>query len=114
MIVDRRNLDPMVAQRLQDRVYFLRDQHKIAGDRRLATAGRLKIDRISRTHRRRNIHIAVFDRFRARDAELINTAAVRALGTERGYLELGRVTGDPRYAGYSEAALAPWSHLPDP
>jgi len=27
------------------------------------------------------------------------------------YLELGRVSGDPRYAGYAEAALAPWWHL---
>jgi len=39
---------------------------------------------------------------------------VLATRAARGYLELGRVTGDPRYAGYSEAALAPWSHLPDP
>jgi hypothetical protein len=31
-----------------------------------------------------------------------------------GYLELGRVTGDPRYAGYSEAALTPWWHLDSP
>jgi tetratricopeptide (TPR) repeat protein len=27
------------------------------------------------------------------------------------YLELGRVSGDPRYAGYAEAALAPWWQL---
>src|SRR5947208_14158840 len=27
------------------------------------------------------------------------------------YLELGRVTGDPRYAGYAKAALARWWHL---
>jgi Tfp pilus assembly protein PilF len=26
----------------------------------------------------------------------------------QGYLELGRVTGDPRYAGYAQAALSPW------
>jgi tetratricopeptide (TPR) repeat protein len=32
----------------------------------------------------------------------------------RGYLELGRVSGDPRYGGYSEAALAPWLHLDSP
>jgi tetratricopeptide (TPR) repeat protein len=25
-----------------------------------------------------------------------------------GYAELGRITGDPRYAGYAQAALAPW------
>jgi hypothetical protein len=32
----------------------------------------------------------------------------------QGYLELGRVSGDPRYAGYAEAALAPWWHLDQP
>ena len=32
----------------------------------------------------------------------------------RGYLELGRVTGDPRYAGYAQAALAPWWDLNQP
>jgi tetratricopeptide (TPR) repeat protein len=26
----------------------------------------------------------------------------------QGYLELGRVTGDPRYGGYAQAALTPW------
>jgi tetratricopeptide (TPR) repeat protein len=34
-----------------------------------------------------------------------------ALRVARGYLELGRVTGDPRYSGYAEGALAPWWHL---
>jgi Tfp pilus assembly protein PilF len=29
----------------------------------------------------------------------------------QGYSELGRVTGDPRYAGYAQAALAPWWSL---
>jgi len=31
-----------------------------------------------------------------------------ALRLARRYLELGRVTGDPRYAGYAQAALARW------
>src|SRR5512133_2314344 len=39
---------------------------------------------------------------------------VLAIRVAQGYLELGRVTGDPRYAGYSEAALPPWWHLDDP
>jgi uncharacterized protein (TIGR02996 family) len=30
------------------------------------------------------------------------------------YIELGRVTGDPRYAGYAQAALGPWWHLAEP
>ena len=34
-----------------------------------------------------------------------------ALRLAQGYLELGRVTGDPRYAGYAQAALAPWWRL---
>jgi hypothetical protein len=39
---------------------------------------------------------------------------VLATRVATGYLELGRVTGDPRYAGYSEAALTPWWHLDNP
>jgi Tfp pilus assembly protein PilF len=31
-----------------------------------------------------------------------------ALLVAQGYLEVGRITGDPRYAGYAQAALAPW------
>ena len=34
-----------------------------------------------------------------------------ALRVARGYLELGRITGDPRYSGYAEGALAPWWQL---
>jgi Tfp pilus assembly protein PilF len=30
------------------------------------------------------------------------------------YLELGRVTGDPRYAGYAQSALTPWWDLKQP
>ncbi len=37
-----------------------------------------------------------------------------AVRLARGYLELGRVTGDPRYAGYAQAALSPWWDLKQP
>ena len=37
-----------------------------------------------------------------------------ALQLARRYLELGRVTGDPRYAGYAQAAMAPWWNLKHP
>lgn len=37
-----------------------------------------------------------------------------ALRLAQGYLELGRTTSDPRYAGYAQAALAPWWDLTYP
>src|SRR5262245_2036041 len=30
------------------------------------------------------------------------------------YIELGRVNGDPRYAGYAQSALMPWWNLQQP
>jgi thioredoxin-like negative regulator of GroEL len=37
-----------------------------------------------------------------------------AVAVARRYIELGRVTGDPRYAGYAQAALSPWWSLVEP
>ena len=37
-----------------------------------------------------------------------------ALRVARGYLELGRASGDPRYGGYAEAALVRWWQLERP
>ncbi len=37
-----------------------------------------------------------------------------AVTLARAYVESGRTTGDPRYAGYAEAVLAPWWVMPDP
>src|SRR5262249_32323715 len=37
-----------------------------------------------------------------------------AVELARRYLELGRVSGDPRYAGYAQAALSPWWSLRAP
>lgn len=37
-----------------------------------------------------------------------------ALRVARAYVDIGRTTGDPRYAGYAEAALAPWWTAKDP
>ena len=34
-----------------------------------------------------------------------------AIRVAQGYLEVGRVTCDPHYTGYAQAALAPWWHL---
>jgi len=37
-----------------------------------------------------------------------------AILVAQGYAELGRTTGDPRYAGYAQAALTPWWGLERP
>jgi len=37
-----------------------------------------------------------------------------AVRVARGYVAIGRSTGDPRYAGYAQAALEPWWRQPDP
>lgn len=37
-----------------------------------------------------------------------------AVQVARRYAELGRISGDPRYAGYAQAAIAPWWDLPAP
>lgn len=37
-----------------------------------------------------------------------------AVELARRYVELGRITGDPRYAGYAQAALSPWWNLSSP
>lgn len=37
-----------------------------------------------------------------------------AIRLARTYVDIGRTTGDPRYAGYAEAALAPWWSISDP
>jgi Tfp pilus assembly protein PilF len=49
-------------------------------------------------------------KLRALNDQLTRTPNDLPLATlvAQGYAELGRVTGDPRYAGYAQAALAPW------
>ncbi len=49
-------------------------------------------------------------------AQLAQQPANLATAVElaRRYIELGRATGDPRYAGYAQAALTPWWSLRDP
>jgi hypothetical protein len=53
-----------------------------------------------------------------RDLRLLHSQLTRepdnlplAVRLAQSYLELGRITSDPRYAGYAEATLAPWWHL---
>ena len=45
--VQRRHLDAVLAQRLDHRVDLIRRQHEVAGDRRLAAAGRLEVDAVA-------------------------------------------------------------------
>jgi Tfp pilus assembly protein PilF len=44
---------------------------------------------------------------RVRQMQQPNSIPV-AVQTARRYIELGRITGDPRYSGYAQAALTPW------
>src|SRR5271165_161376 len=83
VVVDRRDFDPVLAERFQHRVHFAGDQYEVAGDRRFAAAGRLKVDRIGRAHWWRDVHPIVLDRFRAGNAELVDAAIIGALGIER-------------------------------
>jgi tetratricopeptide (TPR) repeat protein len=55
----------------------------------------------------------VLRRLRALNGQLTRAPNDLPLAVEvaQGYSELGRVTGDPRYAGYAQAALAPWWSL---
>src|SRR3546814_15964039 len=46
-------------------------EHKVAGNRRLATAGRMKVDCDGRSHRHRQLHAAVARCLGTRDAERI-------------------------------------------
>ena len=52
----------------------------------------------------------VLRRLRELNSQLTRSPANLPLAilVAQGYLELGRVTGDPRYGGYAQAALAPW------
>ena len=49
VIVDGGHLDAVVAQGFDERIDLARQRHEIAGDRRLAVACRLKIDRDRRS-----------------------------------------------------------------
>jgi len=52
----------------------------------------------------------VLRRLRGLNSQLIRSPdnLPLAILIAQGYLELGRVTGDPRYGGYAQAALAAW------
>src|SRR5260370_34771581 len=77
--MDRGDLDVTRPQGADQRVDLVGRHHELAGDRRLALAGRLEIDGIRRSHRCRNIHSALGDRVAARHAELIDPAGGFAL-----------------------------------
>ena len=58
---------------------------------------------------------------RARDLRTLRQALAEApenltlaVQLARDYVEIGRETGDPRYAGYAQSVLTPWWNLPDP
>src|SRR6516164_6200715 len=97
----------MIAQRFQYRIDLLGYQHEITGDCSLPAASGLKIDRVGRAHWRRDIHIAVLDRFGARDTKLIDTAVIGALGAEC-LIQGGGVEIDWRWWGRCSWSSRKW------
>ena len=59
--VDRRDIDAIGAQRPDHRIDFVARQYEVAGDRRLAAAGRLEVDGLRHPHRadRSDLHSAL-------------------------------------------------------
>src|ERR1700716_1352610 len=72
--VQCRHLDPAVAQRLEDGVDLLCDEHEVPCDRCLAAPGRLEVDDDARTHADRNRHSILHDGIGPGDVELIDAA----------------------------------------
>src|SRR6266849_5944249 len=98
--VDRGYVDAIRPQRFDHGIYFVPGKHKIAGNGRLAAAGRLETDRVSHAQRsyRGNLHSAFHDRIAARHAKLID-AAVRLTFDADDLIKLRRVEIDRRWSG---------------
>src|SRR5437879_2530179 len=99
VVVDGGHLDPVLPERLQYRGHLLGDQNEVAGNRRLAAAGRLKVDGLPGAHRRWHRHPAILDRFGTGNAELVNAAIVLALSA-KGLIDRGSVDIDPLLRGW--------------
>ena len=71
-----RHLYSAFAQRLDDGIYLICREHKIAGDSRLAATGRLEVDRGGDTHRtgRRERHLLFLDGLATGHSKLIHPA----------------------------------------
>jgi hypothetical protein len=94
--VNRRHVDTVGAQRAHDVVDLGADEDEIAGDRRLAATGRLKVDGRRATHGGHPDHHSFLgDGIAARDVELIDPAVGRTLDTDD-LVELGGVEIDGR------------------
>ena len=83
VIAQGRDLDAVFAQNTQHRIDFIGGQDKISGDRGLAVARRLEVDRLGRTHGLRHGHAGIVHRSGAFQAHLINAAIHLAFGAKR-------------------------------
>src|SRR6267154_1448914 len=81
--VQRRHLDPAVAQGPEHGVDLACDEHEVPGDRRPAAPGRLEVDGDARTHADGDRHSILHYRVGAGDVDRINTAVDVALDAER-------------------------------
>src|SRR5438045_7707538 len=74
MTVQSYHFDAVISQSLDHGVDFIREQHEVAGDGCFAAAGRLEVNGLRNSHRRRNLHFIVHDLVGARNGELIDSA----------------------------------------
>src|SRR5688572_17826463 len=59
VVVEARDRDVVLAERLDDWIHLGADQHKVAGDRGLAAASRLEVDGRAEPHRWRDLEVAI-------------------------------------------------------
>src|SRR2546422_10978897 len=95
MAVQPGTFDAVRQQRFDHRVDFIAGDHEIAGDRSLATARWLEVDRIRRAHRGWPRHATLGNRIAPWHVELIDAAIDRAFGADD-LIELCRIEIDCR------------------
>src|SRR5438046_10363990 len=85
MTMNGRHLDAVGPQRIDNGVHLTAGKNKIPGDSRLATAGRLEVDRCRDTHWSDggNLHSGLHDRIAPRHSELVDTATGFAFAADQ-------------------------------
>jgi hypothetical protein len=115
--VDRRHLDAIWPQHPDQRIHLLAGHQKVARDRGLAPAGRLKVDGVRCPHGAdgRDLHAALGDRIAPRHAKLIDAAVGLSLHPDAGpfallkTLDFGTGTNTDNVRYDAAASLSTWA-----